>query len=125
MNPITELRKQHGYSQKQLADILGIHQTAVSQWETGRAFPDMQTAQALALCFGVYMEDLLESSDYAAVQAKRPVSDTALKAALFGCDVDGEMLKAVKDYAQFLLLQRDVKAAFPGGEVRASFSTND
>lgn len=64
MNNITELRKKYKYSQRQLANMLGVHQTAVSQWELGRTFPDILTAQKLALIFGVTIEDLLNSSGY-------------------------------------------------------------
>ena len=64
MNPITKLRKDNGYSQAQLAVILGVSQSAVSQWEVGRTLPDILTAQKLALIFGVAIEDLIEASDY-------------------------------------------------------------
>lgn len=65
MNPITKFRKDFGYSQVQLAEMLNVSQSAVSQWEQGKTLPDILTAQKLALIFGVTMEDLLEASDYA------------------------------------------------------------
>lgn len=40
-------------SQKELADILFVNQTAVSQWETGRHFPDMAQAIKIADFFKV------------------------------------------------------------------------
>lgn len=36
---IETLRKRSGFSQRGLAETLGIHQTAISQWEKGRASP--------------------------------------------------------------------------------------
>ena len=120
MNPIEENRKKEGWSQAKLAEILGVHQTAVSQWETGKTLPDVLTAQKLALVFGVNIEDLLESAEYGQYP-RRDISDTALKLSLFGCDVDTDMLNEVKKYAEFLLLQQKVKAAFTitGGDLDA------
>ena len=64
MNHITELRKKYKYSQKQLADMLGVHQTAVSQWELGKTLPDILTAQKLSLIFGITIEDLLNDAGH-------------------------------------------------------------
>ena len=59
MNRIKELRKARGLLQAQLAADLGVHQTAVSQWETGRTDPDVSSARRLADYFGVTLDDLL------------------------------------------------------------------
>ena len=48
MNRIKQLRKEKGISQVKLAETLGVHQTAISQWETGRTNPDLDTAKKLA-----------------------------------------------------------------------------
>lgn len=64
MNPITKIRKEQGHSQAELANLLGVSQSAVSQWEQGKTLPDILTAQKLALIFGVTIEDLLDASDY-------------------------------------------------------------
>ena len=48
MNRIKELRKKSHVSQQELAKILNVHQTAISQWETGRTSPDIKTAQKIA-----------------------------------------------------------------------------
>ena len=59
MNHIKELRKARGLLQSQLAAELGVHQTAVSQWETGRTDPDVSSAHRLADFFGVTLDELL------------------------------------------------------------------
>ena len=59
MNRIRELRRDHGLSQQRLADIVHVHQTAVSQWESGRTSPDLDVAARLARFFGVTVDDLL------------------------------------------------------------------
>ena len=63
MNRVKELRKLHGYSQVKLAKELSVHQTAISQWETGRTSPDMEVAAEMAQLFGVSLEYLLGISD--------------------------------------------------------------
>ncbi len=67
MNTLTEFRKKHHYTQAQVANILGVHQTAISQWETGKTLPDIMSASKLALLFGVAIEDLLDSTAYASL----------------------------------------------------------
>ena len=59
MNRIKELRKAKNISQQKLADMLQVHQTAVSQWETARTAPDMTSLTAMARIFGVSTDYLL------------------------------------------------------------------
>lgn len=63
MNKILELRKAAFLSQRELADAINVHQTAISQWETGKTFPDMGTAQALADYFRVSVDYILGRTD--------------------------------------------------------------
>lgn len=60
MNRLKELRIQHGYkSQKELADILFVNQTAVSQWERGITTPSSQMLQRLSELYQVSIDYLL------------------------------------------------------------------
>lgn len=59
MNRIKELRKEKHISQQKLADMLKVHQTAVSQWETARTTPDMASLTAMARLFEVSTDYLL------------------------------------------------------------------
>ena len=43
MNNIREIRKKRGITQKQLADALGVTESAVSHWEKDRRDPDLTT----------------------------------------------------------------------------------
>ena len=45
---LRELRKKKGYTQRQVADILGIDQTTVSKWEHHESFPRVETLLALS-----------------------------------------------------------------------------
>ena len=82
MNRIKELRKQMGISQQKLAMLLDVHQTAISQWETGRTSPDLGLAAEMAQLFHVPLGELLGVSethdtrqDSAAVRL--PIRETA------------------------------------------------
>ncbi len=46
-----------------MANKLNVHQTAISQWETGRTSPDMDVAAEMAQLFDVSLEYLLGISD--------------------------------------------------------------
>ncbi len=59
MSRIKELRLGAKLSQRQLGEICGIHQTAVSQWESGRTSPDIESLTKLARFFGVSIESLM------------------------------------------------------------------
>ena len=56
---LCKLRKEHGYSQEQLADALGISRQAVSKWERGEASPDTDNLIALARLYGVTVDEVL------------------------------------------------------------------
>ena len=46
-------RMQNGYTQKEVADLLGICEKTVVSWETGRTAPNMESAQKLSELYGV------------------------------------------------------------------------
>lgn len=57
-------RKINKYSQKQLADILGIKQTAISNWEIGRNEPSIDYLIALADLYDISLDELVERDYY-------------------------------------------------------------
>ena len=63
---IAEMRKQKGYTQKQLADMLFVTDKAVSRWECGLGFPDVKTLQPLSKALGVNLAELLDGKRYEA-----------------------------------------------------------
>lgn len=63
---LVELRKQHGYSQEDLADKLGVSRQAVSKWERVEASPDTDNLIALAKLYGVSLDELLNYTPTAA-----------------------------------------------------------
>lgn len=63
MNRFRKLRLDNNYSQTQLAKKLKVHQTAISQWELGKSFPDILTMQKLADIYDVSVDYLLGRED--------------------------------------------------------------
>ena len=60
---IQELRKQKGLTQEELARILHVSRTAVSKWESGRGYPNIDSLKAIAVCFSVTVDTLLSSEE--------------------------------------------------------------
>ena len=58
---IYKLRKERGFSQKQLGALLGVSGKAVSKWETYRGLPSVDTTRKLAEIFGVTLEMLFQN----------------------------------------------------------------
>ncbi len=56
---IKELRRKNGLSQMRLAELVGVHQTAISQWEKGRTAPDRNSLIRLAEIFKVSVDSLI------------------------------------------------------------------
>ncbi len=56
---ISELRKEEGLTQKELADILNVSDKAISRWETGKGFPDVSSLVALSEHFNITVNELL------------------------------------------------------------------
>lgn len=57
---IRRLREQHGMTQKQLADALGLNQSAIALWESGKTVPTLQNLYRLADILGCDARDLLD-----------------------------------------------------------------
>lgn len=55
---IRELRHRDGRTQEMLADALGVTSQAVSRWESGGSYPDMELMPSIANYFGVTIDEL-------------------------------------------------------------------
>ena len=57
------LRQQKGLTQEELAQALYVSRTAVSKWESGRGYPNIDSLKAIAAYFAVTVDDLLSCDE--------------------------------------------------------------
>ena len=60
---LQQLRKQKGLTQEQLASCLYVSRTAISKWEAGRGYPNLDSLKAIAKCFDVTIDELLSNDE--------------------------------------------------------------
>ena len=60
---LLELRKQKGLTQEELAEVLYVSRAAVSKWESGRGYPNIDSLKAIAKFFGVTIDELLSGDE--------------------------------------------------------------
>ncbi len=58
---VAGLRKEKGYTQSQLAEILCVTDKAVSKWERGVGFPDIKLIEPLSEALGVSILEIMQS----------------------------------------------------------------
>ena len=79
---IKRLRIMHGLSQKELAQIAGVSDKAVSTWENGTKEPRMGAVQKITGYFGLKKSNLIEDNgleiNITPVQSPAPVSGEPL-----------------------------------------------
>ncbi len=91
MNKIKALRKERKLSQKELADILGVNQTAVSQWEREVTTPNPSTLKKLSELFNVSLDYILGNA------APAPSHKKGVKIPVLGYVAAGIPIEAVED----------------------------
>ena len=114
-NNLTELRKEKGLTQIQLAELFNYSDKAVSKWERGDTLPDLETLKALADYYQVTLDYLVhegsrkEKSQYLLKEDKEPVNTKAI--AIISCMIAPLICVAV--YISLLLsLQYNYWLAF-------------
>lgn len=60
---LQNLRKQKGLTQEELAEALYVSRTAISKWESGRGYPNIESLKAMAKFFGVTIDQLLSGDE--------------------------------------------------------------
>ena len=56
---LQELRKNRSLTQEELAEILYVSRTAISKWESGRGYPNIESLKDISEFFSVSIDDLL------------------------------------------------------------------
>ena len=60
---LQELRKQKGLTQEELAESLYVSRTAISKWESGRGYPNIDSLKAISGFFSVTIDELLSGEE--------------------------------------------------------------
>ena len=60
---LARLRHEAGLTQEELAARLYVSRTAVSKWESGRGYPNLESLKAIAALFSVTVDTLLSSDE--------------------------------------------------------------
>mgnify|MGYP004567380099 FL=1 len=77
---IAELRKQKGFTQKELAEKLMVTDKAISRWETGKGLPDTSLLKPLGDVLGVSVTELLPGKKIEEVDMKERADNIILEA---------------------------------------------
>ncbi len=67
---LQELRKHKDFTQEELAEALFVSRTAVSKWESGRGYPNIDSLKAIARFFGVTIDELLSGDELLTIAKK-------------------------------------------------------
>ena len=76
---IAELRKQKGFTQKELAEKLMVTDKAISRWETGKGLPDTSLLKPLGDVLGVSITELLSGKRTEEVDMKEQADNIILE----------------------------------------------
>lgn len=77
---IAELRKQKGFTQKELAENLMVTDKAISRWETGKGLPDTSLLKPLGDVLDVSVTELLSGKKIEEVDMKERADNIILEA---------------------------------------------
>lgn len=60
---LQHLRKQKGLTQEEMAERLFVSRTAISKWESGRGYPNIDSLKGIAKLFSVSIDELLSGEE--------------------------------------------------------------
>ena len=72
---IQKLRNQNKWTQEQLAEKLYVSRTAVSKWESGKGYPNIDSLKDIAKLFNKTIDELLSSEEIIDIAKKENTSN--------------------------------------------------
>ena len=75
---IAQARKKQGMTQRELSERLHVSDKAVSKWERGLGFPDINTIEPLADALGVSVLEIMRSERIAETEITQDAASAAL-----------------------------------------------
>jgi len=107
-NKIRQLRRRDGRTQEALAQALGVTSQAVSRWESGGSYPDMNLIPSIANFFGVTIDELF---GYAKERTKR-IDNLVTQLN----DMRWQNNGVDRNITECIALARDALVEFPGND---------
>ncbi len=105
---IKELRRRDGRTQEALAEALGVTNQAVSRWESGGSYPDMEIVPAIANYFHVSIDELFGYNN----ERSKMIDELADKIDQMNFQNNGEDI----NIDECIELARNALIEFPGNE---------
>lgn len=59
-NQLKKYRKSYGLSQEKLAEVIHVSRQTISNWETGKSYPDLQSLLLLSDQFNISLDELIK-----------------------------------------------------------------
>ncbi|MGN1118945.1 MAG: helix-turn-helix domain-containing protein, partial [Oscillospiraceae bacterium] len=76
---IAALRKEKGYTQREIADRLELSEKTVSKWECGKGLPDVVYMEPLCSLLGISVNELLAGERIPIIDLLRRMDETRLE----------------------------------------------
>ena len=111
---IAALRKEKGFTQEQLAAMIGVSAPAVSKWETGNSYPDITLLCPLARALGTHVDTLLQFEETLSDQeVTRQVNAVIQTAMTQSCaEAEQQLQKLLHRYPNCTALQFNAALAY-------------
>ena len=106
---IKELRRRDGRTQEALAEALGVTNQAVSRWESGGSYPDMEIVPAIANYFHVSIDELFGYQNDREERIKQIVEQAKHQIHMQGTILE----KDRGDYEGIVQMLREASEEFP------------
>ncbi len=72
---LKELRNRRGLTQEELAEALFVSRTAISKWESGRGYPNIDSLKEISTFFSVTIDELLSGEKLLSIAEKENKSN--------------------------------------------------
>ena len=99
---LVTLRKKHGYSQQNVADMLSVTRQTISNWECDQGAPALDKAAELARIYKVSLDDLVGNEVEIAAREKKSADLHILKSLIgrqctLDCDDQDLLMEGIAD----------------------------
>lgn len=93
---LSQLRHQHGLSQEQLGEKLGVTNKTISRWETGKYLPPVEALELMSQLYGITINEILSGEKLSDDRYKENAEENikkVLSVSVFSLDDKKEFFK--------------------------------